>query len=225
VAPGPVVLGVAGVSHVYAERTPWAHRALDGIDLEVRAGEGVLVVGGNGSGKSTLAWVMAGLTRPTEGECLLDGHLVARQVGRVGLAFQHARLQLQRPTVAADLQAAGAADDDAVNAALASVGLDAAVIGERRIDELSGGQQRRVALAGILARRPKVLVLDEPLAGLDEPGQEVLVSLLADLRQQTGLTVVVISHDLEGMDRVCDRMVRLDRGRVVADVAGAGARC
>ena len=85
-----------------------------------------------------------------------------------------------------------------------------AEIGDRRIDELSGGQQRRVALAGILARQPKVLVLDEPLAGLDQPSQEGLVGLLADLRARSGLTVVVISHDLEGMDRVCDRVVRLD---------------
>ncbi len=92
-----------------------------------------------------------------------------------------------------------------------------AEIGERRVDALSGGQQRRVALAGILARQPKVLVLDEPLAGLDQPSQEGLVGLLAELRSRTGLTVVVISHDFEGMERVCDRVVRLDGGRVVAD--------
>jgi energy-coupling factor transporter ATP-binding protein EcfA2/energy-coupling factor transporter transmembrane protein EcfT len=219
VAPGPVVLGVAGVSHVYAERTPWAHRALDGIDLEVRAGEGVLVVGGNGSGKSTLAWVMAGLTRPTEGECLLDGHPVARQVGRVGLAFQHARLQLQRATVRADVRHAGGVDAAAADAALELVGLDPVELGDRPIDRLSGGQMRRVALAGILARRPRVLILDEPMAGLDVPARESLCQLLADLRAHAGLTLVVISHDLEGMDTVCDRIVELRDGRVVADRA------
>jgi energy-coupling factor transport system ATP-binding protein len=105
------------------------------------------------------------------------------------------------------------------------VGLDVEEVGERRIDELSGGQQRRVALAGILARRPQVLVLDEPLAGLDEPGQEVLTTVLGDLRRHQGLTVVVISHDLEGMDQVCDRLVRLDRGRVVADEVRTAAPC
>jgi energy-coupling factor transport system ATP-binding protein len=141
------------------------------------------------------------------------------------LAFQHARLQLQRATVTRDVRAAGAPDDEAVAAALAAVGLDVAEVGERRIDELSGGQQRRVALAGILARRPAVLVLDEPLAGLDDPSQEALLEVLSDLRRRQGLTVVVISHDLQGMDLVCDRLVRLDRGRIVADEVRAGAPC
>jgi energy-coupling factor transport system ATP-binding protein len=214
---GGPTLELRGVHHTYGAGTPWAQPALRGIDLVVAPEEGVLVVGGNGSGKSTLAWIMAGVLRPSRGVALLGGQPVTTRVGSVGLAFQHARLQLQRATVSADLRAAGAADDAGVAGALASVGLDVSEIGERRIDELSGGQQRRVALAGILARRPKVLVLDEPLAGLDQPSQEGLVGLLAELRSQTGLTVVVISHDLEGMERVCDRIVRLDRGRVVAD--------
>jgi energy-coupling factor transporter ATP-binding protein EcfA2 len=218
-------LELRGVQHVYGAGSPWAQPALHGIDLVVGPQEGVLIVGGNGSGKSTLAWIMAGVLRPTRGVALLGGQPVNEQVGAVGLAFQHARLQLQRATVAADLRAAGAEDDDAVAAALASVGLDVSELGERRIDELSGGQQRRVAMAGILARHPKVLVLDEPLAGLDDPGQEALVSLLVDLRLRTGLTVVVISHDFEGMDRVCDRVVRLDRGLVVGDEARVVAPC
>ena len=218
-------LELRGVHHVYGAGSPWAQPALHGIDLVVEPQEGVLIVGGNGSGKSTLAWIMAGVLRPSRGLALLGGEPVTSQVGSVGLAFQHARLQLQRPTVASDLRAAGAADDEAVATALASVGLDVAQIGERRIDEISGGQQRRVALAGILARRPQVLVLDEPMAGLDEPSQEGLVGLLADLRLRRGLTVLVISHDLEGMDRVCDRVVRLDGGRVVADEARTRAQC
>jgi energy-coupling factor transport system ATP-binding protein len=218
-------LELRGIHHTYGAGTPWAQPALHGIDLVVGAQEGVLIVGGNGSGKSTLAWIMAGVLRPSRGVALLGGQPVTAQVGSVGLAFQHARLQLQRATVVADLRAAGAADDAAAGRALASVGLDAAEIGERRIDELSGGQQRRVALAGILARQPKVLVLDEPLAGLDQPSQEGLVGLLANLRARTGLTVVVISHDLEGMDQVCDRVVRLDRGQVVADDTRLVASC
>jgi energy-coupling factor transport system ATP-binding protein len=115
------------------------------------------------------------------------------------------------------MRAAGAADDHAVAAALGSVGLDVREFGERRIDELSGGQQRRVALAGLLARRPAVLVLDEPLAGLDEPSQKGLLDLLAALRYEQGLTIVIISHDLEGTGRVCDRLIELDRGRIASD--------
>ncbi len=224
-ASGGESLELRGVHHTYGAGTPWAQPALHGIDLVIGPREGVLIVGGNGSGKSTLAWIMAGVLRPSRGVALLGGQPVTAQVGSVGLAFQHARLQLQRATVVADLRAAGAADDAAAGRALASVGLDVAEIGERRIDELSGGQQRRVALAGILARQPKVLVLDEPLAGLDQPSQEGLVELLADLRARSGLTVVVISHDLEGMDRVCDRVVRLDGGRVVADSTRVVASC
>jgi energy-coupling factor transport system ATP-binding protein len=218
-------LELRGVSHTYGAGTPWAQEALAGIDLVVGPQEGVLIVGGNGSGKSTLAWIMAGVLRPSRGVALLGGRPVWSQVGSVGLAFQHARLQLQRDQVGRDVQAAGAPDDEAVVAALAAVGLDAQEIRERRVDELSGGQQRRVALAGILARRPQVLVLDEPLAGLDQPGKETLTAVLGDLRRRQGLTVVVISHDLEGMEQVCDRRVRLERGRVVADEVRSEATC
>ena len=100
---------------------------------------------------------------------------------------------------------------------LAAVGIDAELMGERRVDTLSGGQQRRVALAGILARRPSVLVLDEPLAGLDQGTREGLIDVLARLRHENGLTVVVISHDLDGLDRICDRVVNLQGGRIVSD--------
>jgi energy-coupling factor transport system ATP-binding protein len=218
-------LELRNIAHTYGAGTPWAQEALAGVDLTIEPREGVLIVGGNGSGKSTLAWIMAGVLRPSRGVALLGHRPVWSQVGAVGLAFQHARLQLQRATVARDLRAAGAADDRAVAAALSAVGLEVGEIGERRIDELSGGQQRRVALAGILARQPAVLVLDEPLAGLDEPSQEALIRVLSDLRRRQGLTVVVISHDLDGMDRVSDRLVRLERGRVVADEVRAGVTC
>jgi energy-coupling factor transporter ATP-binding protein EcfA2 len=216
-------LDLVGVSHTYGLGTPWEQPALRGVDLAVEPREGVLVVGDNGSGKSTLAWIMAGLLRPTFGECLLGSRPVREQVGAVGLAFQHARLQLQRATVGRDLRAAGAPDDAAAAAALGAVGLRASEFADRRVDSLSGGEQRRVALAGLLARRPSVLVLDEPLAGLDRPAREALVDLLAGLRFRHGLTVVVISHDLGGMEKVCDRVVRLHEGRVVSDSAREGA--
>lgn len=218
----PLKLELRAVSHTYSIGTPWAKAALSGIDLAVDPGEGVLVVGGNGSGKSTLAWVMAGLLRPAYGECLLGGRPVREQIGKVAVAFQHARLQLLRAVVEADLRSAGAPDRAALVAALAAVGLDAGEIAERRVDELSGGQQRRVALAGLLVRRPSVMVLDEPLAGLDRPGRDSLLDLLARLRRG-GLTVMVISHDIAEMGRVCDRVVRLEAGRISADTPLAEA--
>ena len=218
----PSRLEVLGVGHTYGSGSPWAQPALRDVNLTIDPQAGVLVVGGNGSGKSTLAWIMAGVLRPSRGRCLLDGQPVANQVGSVGLAFQHARLQLQRATVGSDIRAAGAPDDEAVSAALRAVGLTAEAFSERRIDELSGGQQRRVALAGILARRPSLVVLDEPLAGLDEPSQDALLDVLSALRHRHGLSIVVISHDFGGMERVCDRVVELDGGRVVSDTLRSG---
>ncbi len=221
----PPRLELINVSHTYGIGSPWAQPALYDVSLVVEPQQGVLIVGGNGSGKSTVAWIMAGLLRPTRGACLLGGGFVTRQVGSVGLAFQHARLQLQRSTVGKDLKAAGALDDAAVAAALESVRLDVDEFVERRVDELSGGQQRRVALAGILARRPSVLVLDEPLAGLDEPSRLGLLDLLVDLRELHGLTVIVISHDLDGMERLCHRVIRLEGGRIARDDIAENAPC
>lgn len=211
------LLVAAHVSHTYNAATPWAQTALTDLDLTVNAGEGVLVVGGNGSGKSTLAWILAGLTRPSAGTVEVDGKTVSPESGQVALAFQHARLQLQRPTVRSDVRAAAGVSRLGAEAALASVGLTPALFATRRIDQLSGGEQRRAAIAGLLAHRPRVLVLDEPLAGLDEPSRAGLLAVLADLRSAAGLTLLVISHDLEGVGAVCERTVHLDGGRITAD--------
>jgi energy-coupling factor transport system ATP-binding protein len=219
---GPPLLQLTGVGHVYSTGSPWAHRALSGIDLTIAEGEGLLIVGHNGSGKSTLAWILAGLLVPSEGWALLDGEPVDRRVGRVALSFQHARLQLLRNTVRSDIRAAAGVDDAAADAAIDLVGFDPSEFGERRIDQLSGGQQRRVALAGMLARRPRVLVLDEPFAGLDDSARAGLVAVLAGLHDDEGLTVVLISHDPEGAERIADRVVALDSGRIVADGPLAG---
>jgi energy-coupling factor transport system ATP-binding protein len=214
---GGVLLQAESVSHTYAAGTPWAQPALDGVDLSVEEGEGLLVVGGNGSGKSTLAWVLAGILRPNHGVCLLEGKPVDTRAGGVGLAFQHARLQLQRPTVGADVRSAGAVDAEAADLALQAVGLEPERFRDRFVDRLSGGEMRRIALAGLLARRPRVLVLDEPFAGLDESSRAGLLELLSRLRSEIGLTLLVISHDMEGMDQICGRTVLLERGRLVGD--------
>ncbi|OBF30444.1 DUF2232 domain-containing protein [Mycobacterium sp. ACS4331] len=214
--PGAPIIEVVDVGHEYSSGTPWAKSALRDVSFTVHEGDGLLIHGGNGSGKSTLAWIMAGLITPSEGRCLVDGRPAADQRGEVAVAFQAARLQLLRPRV--DLEVASAAgfspDDSArVTAALAAVGLDAA-IARRRIDQLSGGQMRRVVLAGLLARKPRVLILDEPLAGVDAANQRNLLRLLEDLRRDTGLTVVVISHDFVGLEGLCPRILHLRDGAV-----------
>ncbi|MGA8547381.1 MAG: DUF2232 domain-containing protein [Mycobacterium sp.] len=223
-APGPTVaqghqshapvLELAGVGHEYGSGTPWAQTALRDISFVVHEGDGLLIHGGNGSGKSTLAWVMAGLMTPTTGTCLLDGRPASELVGAVALQFQAARLQLMRRRVDLEIASAGGFsphDHARVTEALAAVGLDAA-LAKRPIDQLSGGQMRRVVLAGLLARSPRVLILDEPLAGLDAASQRGLVRLLADRRRDTGLTVVVISHDFAGLEELCPRTLHLRDG-------------
>jgi energy-coupling factor transporter ATP-binding protein EcfA2 len=220
------VLKLAGVGHEYTSGTPWAQTALRDISFVVHEGDGLLIHGGNGSGKSTLAWIMAGLTVPTTGTCLLDERLASEQVGAVALQFQAARLQLMRSRVDLEVASAGgfSPDDHArVTAALAAVGLDAA-LATRPIDQLSGGQMRRVVLAGLLARSPRVLILDEPLAGLDAASQRGLVRLLADRRRDTGLTVVVISHDFAGLEELCPRTLHLRDGLLEAAPATAQVR-
>jgi energy-coupling factor transporter ATP-binding protein EcfA2 len=218
------VLELADVGHVYSPGTPWARRALEGVDLRVCAGEGVLLMGANGSGKSTLAWILAGLSAPTEGRVTVSG--------TAAISFQHARLQLVQPTVEEDVRSAGGVDGEAARRALASVGLDAEEFGPRRVDDLSGGEQRRVVLAGLLARRPSVLILDEPFAGLDLRARAALAGALSRLRRDEGLALVIVSHDLDLADHVVDRVMVLEEGRVVPDgtpalaqvAAGVGGR-
>ncbi|MBV8951575.1 MAG: ATP-binding cassette domain-containing protein, partial [Actinobacteria bacterium] len=218
--PGGVVLDLRDVGFVYSARSPWEHRALDGVTTSVRAGETVLVVGSNGSGKSTLAWILAGLLPPTEGRADLDHVPVADQVGHVALGFQHARLQLLRPRVRDELSIA-VDDDISIARALSRVGLDP-LLAARPIDSLSGGQQRRVLLARLLASGPRVLVLDEPFAGLDDDARTTLSSVLAGLRATREVAIVVVSHDLDDVAPFADRLLGLHAGRLVID-AGVDA--
>lgn len=220
------VLELVGVGHEYGGGTPWAKTVLRDINFVVEQGDGLLIHGGNGSGKSTLAWIMAGLTIPTTGACLIDGEPAHEHVGAVSLSFQAARLQLMRSFVGSEVaSAAGFSchDEDRVAAALEAVGLEAACA-RQHVDKLSGGQMRRVVLAGLLARSPRALILDEPLAGLDTKGRRGLLQLLASLRRKQGLTVVVVSHDSVGLDDICSRTLHLHNGALETVVAARSGR-
>jgi energy-coupling factor transport system ATP-binding protein len=214
---GQPLVTLEDVGYVYAAGTPWAHRALEAIDLELWRGEGVVLTGPNGSGKSTLAWILAGLTVPTEGEALLEDEPLGRQPGRVGISFQHARLQLLRPTVMADVSLG--ADEDRARRSLRAVGLDPDTMGPRRVDDLSGGEQRRVALAGMLVRKPDLIVLDEPYAGLDDDARASLARTLESLRRLSGVAVVVVTHDLDDAGMLGERLIHLDGGHITAEEA------
>lgn len=210
---------LTGIGHKYLDGSPWEVTALRDVTLRVDRGEGVLIVGGNGSGKSTLAWILAGLTVPTSGTALYAGSPISKQVGAVKLTFQHARLQLQRPTLGEDIQAAGGLGVGTLEVAhlLDEVGLPRE-FAARSTDALSGGQMRRGVLAGALAGHPEIIVADEPLAGLDPQARADVVALFGRLRA-AGLTLIVISHDLDEIAAVCDRQVELVDG-VLAE-AGA----
>lgn len=212
-ARGEPVLVAHDVSHTHDAGSPWARPALHGVSLVLREGEMVLVKGSNGSGKTTLAWILAGLIRPTGGRVTLAGTELDGPRAQIGIAFQHPRLQMMRPTVRAEV-AASSGDEDQVDDALDLMGLDPARFGDRLVDTLSGGEQRRVVLAGLVARGCRVLLLDEPLAGLDIEGRQLLARLLAVLRNR-GLTIAVVTHDPEWGLGAADRTIELAGGRIV----------
>ena len=217
------------IAHTYDLGTPWEKPVLRDVSLILDPGQAMLITGDNGSGKTTLSRVLTGLLVPTWGRVTLGGRPMERCVGDVALSMQFARLQLQRPSVRSDILAAaghgprigtGSAHrkgaisreegDRIVAEAMELVGLDPA-LATRGIDDLSGGQMRRVALAGLLASHPSVLILDEPMAGLDAASRDLLISVL-DERRRAGLSILVISHDLEGMDSLCDTHGHLAEG-------------
>ena len=217
------------VAHTYDLGTPWERPVLHDVTLILDPGQAMLITGDNGSGKTTLSRILTGLLTPTWGNVTLGGNPMERRVGDVALSMQFARLQLQRPSVRSDILAAaghgpriGATSarrkdalprwegDHLVAEAMKLVGLDPA-LASRGIDDLSGGQMRRVALAGLLAAHPRVLILDEPMAGLDTESRDLLISVL-DQRRRAGLSILVISHDLEGMDTLCDTHQHLSQG-------------
>lgn len=218
--------GLGRVLESHGRRT----QALQGIDLDIAAGEAVAIVGRSGSGKSTLVGVLATLDRPDTGRLLVDGidvwALPARHRRsarrRVGLVFQDALSSFDpRYTVAQVIaEALPAPAPHQVADLLEQVGLDAGFAARRPLT-LSGGQRQRVALARALAAGPQVLLADEPTSGLDVLAQEHLIDLLADARDRHGLTVVLVTHDLRIARRTAERIVVLQHGQIAEDLPRA----
>ncbi|MDO4590053.1 MAG: energy-coupling factor transporter ATPase [Slackia sp.] len=208
---------------------PHAIWALRDVDLEIREGEFLGVAGHTGSGKSTLIAHMNGILAPTRGRVLVCGEDIADAKGAktarslIGVVFQYPERQLFAPTVFDDVafgpRNMGLAADEVearVHEALALVGLHDDALLEASPFELSGGQQRRVAFAGVLAMRPRVLVLDEPAAGLDPAARREFLALVARLHEREGLTVVMVSHSMDDLASLCERIVVLDEGEIFA---------
>ena len=221
---------IKGLNYIYAAGTPFEKTALKDINLEIADGEFAGIIGHTGSGKSTLIQHINGLIRPTSGEIEVDGRKISGQSSNlntlcreVGLVFQYPEHQLFELTVAKDI-AFGPRNlglppeevEQRVKEAAALVGLKEKYM-EKSPFELSGGQKRRVAIAGVLAMRPKILILDEPTAGLDPKGRDSILRQIRQLHRQTGATVLLVSHSMEDVAEYVDRVIAMNDGRIVLD--------
>lgn len=216
-----------GLTYRYGIGTPFEKTAVDHVDLEIEAGSFVGIIGHTGSGKSTLIQHLNGLLRPTEGKVLLDGVDIwadkskMRQMRfRIGLVFQYPEYQIFEETVAKDIafgpRNMGLAEEEVqarVRETAAIVGLSEEILKQSPF-LLSGGQKRRVAIAGVMAMRPEVLILDEPTAGLDPRGREEILQEIQAYRNQTGATILLVSHSMEDVARHAKKILVMNAGKV-----------
>ena len=241
-------LKIENLSHIYMPGSPLSHTALHDVNLEIKSGSFVGLIGHTGSGKSTLIQHLNGLLKPTEGKIYADvnSNGVALDIFEskaslrklrfdVGLVFQYPEYQLFDETVRGDIgygpKNMGLSDaeiEERINEAIGYVGISPDLL-DKSPFELSGGQKRRVAIAGILAMRPKVLILDEPTAGLDPKGRDDMLANISRLHKEQGLTVILVSHSMEDVAKVCDRVVVMKDGTVamegtVSEVFSQGER-
>lgn len=218
------------VTHTYSEGSAFQATAIRNVSLTIEDGEFIAVVGHTGSGKSTLVQHLNGLLKPTGGQILIDGEDLnapgadrRRIRQKVGLVFQYPEYQLFEETVAKDIAfgpknlGLSAEEIDArVRRAMAHVHLDYDKYAQRSPFELSGGQMRRVAIAGVLAMEPKVLILDEPTAGLDPRGRDRILGMVQELHARGGTTVIMVSHSMDDVARLATRLVVMSKGELVA---------
>ena len=216
------------VSFLYGEGTSYCKEALKNVNVEINESSITGLIGHTGSGKSTMLQLLNGLAKPADGKVYLDGVDIwekPKEIGkiryRVGLVMQYPEYQLFEETVEKDIafgpKNMGLSESEIaerIREAIDFVGLSHDVLTKNPFD-LSGGQKRRVAIAGVIAMRPEVLVLDEPAAGLDPQGRDVILRGIFKYREKTGATVIIVSHSMEDMARLCDDIIVLSHGEVV----------
>lgn len=225
------LLEIKNLNFVYSPGTPFAKQALKNINLTIDEGEFVSLIGHTGSGKSTLVQHLNGLIKPTSGEIIFEGQNYQKQDmklsvlrQKVGLVFQYPEYQLFEESVAKDIafgpKNLGLSEEEVeqrVRWAMERVGLHYDEIAEKSPFELSGGQKRRVAIAGILAMRPKVLVLDEPTAGLDPHGSREILGEIKNVFEEEKTTIILVSHNMEEVAQLATRMIVMEQGEVRMD--------
>lgn len=222
---------VRNLTHIYSKGQPDEHRALDEISFTIEDGSFVGIIGHTGSGKSTLVQHLNGILRPTRGKIIVDGEdITAKHVSltdvrkKVGLVFQYPEYQLFEETVAKDV-AFGPKNlglpeqqiDMRVRQAIELVGLDYDEVADMSPFDLSGGQKRRVAIAGVVAMQPKVLVLDEPTAGLDPKSHDDIFAMLDAMREKQQMTTILVSHNMDDVAANADKVLVIDEGKLAME--------
>lgn len=221
-------LQVKELTHIYAEGMPFETIALDHINFEINQGEFVGIIGHTGSGKSTLIQHLNGLLKPKSGKVIIEGMDITdksvrmRDIRRkIGLVFQYPEYQLFEETVEKDIAFGplnlGISKEEAaqrVKEAMQLVGLDYDLLANRSPFALSGGQKRRVAIAGVVAMRPKVLILDEPTAGLDPKAHRDILQMVETIRREEEITILLVSHNMGDIARLADKVLVMDGGRL-----------
>lgn len=220
-----MAIKIENLSYTYMKDTPFEKNALDNINLEIKKGEFVAIIGHTGCGKSTLIQHFNGLLKPEEGKIYINGELVndsniKEMRKKVGLVFQYPEYQLFETTVYKDI-AFGIKSEklskdeeyERVKSALLKTGLTEDLL-EKSIYDLSGGQKRRVAIAGIIVMDPEILVLDEPAAGLDPAGRDEILGFAKKLRDESGITIILVSHSMEDVAKLADKIIVMNDSNV-----------
>jgi len=220
---------IENLTHIYMPKSPFEKLALDNVNLEIADGDFVALIGHTGSGKSTLIQHMNGLLKPTKGKILVDGvDITAKGVKltdirkKVGLVFQYAEYQLFEETIAKDiafgpknLHLSEEEISNRVKRSMEMVGLNYEMYKDKSPFELSGGQKRRVAIAGVIAMEPKTLILDEPTAGLDPKGRDDILKQIQRLHKEYGMTIILVSHSMEDVAKIALKVVVMNHSKIV----------
>ena len=222
---------IENLTHVYMPKGPFEKVALDNISLEIKDGEFVTLIGHTGSGKSTLIQHINGLLKPTSGKIIIDGINITEPGiklidvrKKVGLVFQYSEYQLFEETIAKDIafgpRNLGLSDDEIEERVIKSmemVGLNYENYKDKSPFDLSGGQKRRVAIAGVIAMNPKTLILDEPTAGLDPKGRDDILTQIQKLHKDYGMTIILVSHSMEDVAKFAEKVIVMNAGKVALE--------
>lgn len=225
------LIEINNLSHIYSPGLPFEKKAVDDISLKIEENEFIGLIGHTGSGKSTFIQHLNGLLKPSSGEIIIDGTRVDKSGAnltdlrkKVGLVFQYPEYQLFEETIERDiafgprnLDISEEEVQERVKASMESVGLDYETYKDKSPFELSGGLKRRVAIAGVLAMEPKVLILDEPTAGLDPRGRDEILSEIKSIHENRKITVILVSHSMEDVAKIAERIIVFDKGKVFLD--------